>query len=69
MKKLLLLLLLAVTLFSSCKKEAKQKCYHCTFSPFMGQNPEPIDYCGDDEGMRRFTDAAGNELGGRCVEK
>ncbi len=53
--------------FASCNKD--RKCYHCTFGPFNGQNPPPVDYCGDDGGTRQFKDADGNDLNSHCVEK
>lgn len=71
MKKLLLLIICAS--FLSCKKESNTtsgtKCYHCTFGVYAGVRPEPVDYCGDDGGARRFKDAAGNDLSSQCLEK
>lgn len=67
MKRILLIAFFGLTMFS-CKKE-QQKCYHCTFGPFNGTIPPPVDYCGDDGGTRQFKDANGNDLTSQCIEK
>jgi len=69
MKKLLLIILVALT-FASCKKETARRgenCYHCTFGTFNGATKAPLDYCGE-EG-RKFQDEQGNDLNSQCILK
>ena len=64
MKKIAVILLLAISLFSCSKTK---ECYTCTFGTINGVTPPAKDYCGPTPA--NFKDANGNDLQSFCTPK